>query len=182
MNNRNIEQNKYDVTGENLKRGLNAEKKFVEVAQKIGYKVCLSNPKQDIDEHWDFELSKDSESFKVEVKAMRKIKRSDPAPQDEYAWVELHGVRERDEGWLYGGEANYIAFETQKSFVLVDRKKLLEYVSSRLSDEVVDKPVEALKKDAQGKYKRYRRKGRHDELILVEMDVLRSLCWEEWFF
>lgn len=182
MNERKIECNQYDITGENLDRGLKAEKKFTQLAFQKGYKVRPSNSYQDMYEHWDYELSKDGKSFRVEVKAMKKIKRSDPFPQDRYAWVELHGVREWDEGWLYGGEADYIAFETEKSFVLVERKKLLDYVCHRLSDEIVNKPEEALAKDTQGRYKRYRREGRHDELILMEISVLKSLCWQEWYF
>lgn len=182
MNERKIERNQYDITAENLDRGLKAERKFTLLAVHKGYKIRPSTSYQDIYEHWDYELTKDGRSFKVEVKAMKKIKRSDPSPQDMYAWVELHGVRKWDEGWLYGGKADYIAFETKKSFILVDRKKLLNYINHRLSDEIVDKPEEALVKDAQDKYKRYRREGRHDELILIEMSVLKSLCWQEWYF
>ena len=185
MNERSIERNRYDTTGENLNRGLTAEKKFIQIAHSKGYKVCLSNPNQDMNEHWDYELSKDGKSFKVEVKAMKKIKRSDPTPQDKYAWIELHGVREWDEGWLYGGKSDYIAFETRNSFILVGRKRLIDYINTRLSEEIVSRPEDALVKDVQGKYRRYRRRThqkRSDEMILMEMDVLRSLCWEEWFF
>lgn len=185
MSGRGIGRNRYDRTGENLARGLRAETRFIRIAQSKGYKICISNPDQDRNEHWDYELFKDGKRFKVEVKAMKKLKRSDPHPQDRYAWIEIHGVRDWDEGWLYGGRSDYIAFETKKSFVLVSRKKLIDYINANLSNEIVYKPEDALVKDSENRYRRYRRRKnqkRSDEVILVEMDVLRSLCWKEWFF
>jgi len=40
-----------------------------------------------------------------------------------------------------------------------------------------------LQKDKEGKYKRYRRRKNQkvsDELILIEIDILRNLAEEEW--
>jgi len=179
---RNIQKNKFDISGENLNRGLKAEQKFKILAKKRGYEIVESKENQDINEHWDFELVKDNIRLKVDVKSMKKITRSDKKVQDKYAWIELHGVRKHDKGWLYGGKADLIAFETKKSFVLVKRTELIRSLEGRISNKVVSSPKEALYKDENGKYKRYKRKNRYDELILLELDELRNICWDEWKF
>lgn len=177
-----IEKNRFDYTGENLKRGLRAEEKFKQLALSKGFKVKPANRQQDIDEHWDFKLIKGEKSIKVEVKAMKKIKRTDSSPQDKYTWIEIHGVKENDKGWLFQGKSDYIAFETKQSFILVSRNKLIEYIKPRFSNIFVENSEDALKKDKEGKYLRYRRKNRNDELILIEVEILRELADEERFF
>jgi hypothetical protein len=137
-----------------------------------------------MNEHWDYKLiDSTGREIKVEVKAMKKIRRSDPTTQDKYTWIEIHGVREWDKGWLFGGKADLIAFETKNSFVLVDRKRLINFVIKNLSEEVVYSPEEALQKDEEGKYKKYRRRKNQkisDELILIEVDKLKEIAEEEW--
>jgi hypothetical protein len=87
-----------------LEIGESAQFKFKELAEAKGWKVTPANKQQDIHEHWDFFIEKDGEQSRVDVKAMKRIRRSDPYPQDKLVWIELHGVRDYDEGWLYGGE------------------------------------------------------------------------------
>ncbi|MAG59318.1 hypothetical protein CMO96_00820 [Candidatus Woesebacteria bacterium] len=47
---------------------------------------------------------------------------------DNWMWLEFKKSF-RQEGWLYG-KANFIAFETRESFVIVSRKKLLQFVNA----------------------------------------------------
>ncbi|MDH7489481.1 MAG: hypothetical protein QHH80_08225 [Anaerolineae bacterium] len=68
-----------------------------------------SEEDEDINAHWDMVISYGVKTFKVDVKAMKRISRGDQAKQDAYHWVELHGVRANDEGWLFGGQADLIA-------------------------------------------------------------------------
>ena len=67
----------------------------------------------------------------VDVKIMKKTSRSDASAQDKWIWVEFNNVNGND-GWLYG-EADYIAFERQNNFTLVNRKELV-----KIAEELVD--------------------------------------------
>ncbi|WNC31766.1 MULTISPECIES: hypothetical protein [unclassified Thermosynechococcus] len=168
-----MKPNQYDGQGENLKRGLKAEDAFLELARKQGFQVHHASEAADIHEHWDCLLIKGYASLKVDIKAVKKIQRQDPQPQDQYTWIELQGVR--DQGWLFGGHSDYIAFQTLNSFILVQRTALIAFVQKNVDLAVqVTQPTEALKKH-QGKYPVYRRLGRSDRLILVETDILRQL-------
>ena len=57
-----------------------------------GWTVTVASSQED-DEHWDFLLKKDDKNTKVDVKAMKRINRNDANLQDEYTWIEIHGVR-----------------------------------------------------------------------------------------
>lgn len=171
--------NQYDRHGENLKRGLKAEDVFLELARKQGFQVHHASKAADIHEHWDYSLTKGNASLKVDIKAVKKIQRQDPQPQDQYTWIELQGVR--DQGWLFGGHSDYIAFQTFNSFILVRRTALIAFVQKNVHPTAqVNQPTDALKKQ-QGKYPVYSRPERSDRLILVETDILRQLSGSiEW--
>lgn len=156
---RRITRNQYDTSGENLSRGMKAEEAFRLLAERHGYQVQRSTEDEDLHEHWDYLLSKDGQSIRVEVKAMKKIRRADPQPQDVYAWIELKGVRPGEPGWLFGGKSDYIAFETRTTFVLVKRVNLIAFVQKNTdTSAVVNSPEAALQKTAQGKYRVYQRR------------------------
>ena len=53
----------------------------------------------------------------IDVKAKKKISRSDSEEQDQLLWVEFLNVQGRD-GWLRG-QTDVIAFERDKDFVLI---------------------------------------------------------------
>jgi len=116
-----VKKNKYDPTGENLKRGKKAENAFKEILKKHGFNPIPSTEQEDINEHWDFKIKKKGKEYKIDVKSMKKIGRKDEEVQDRWHWIELHGVRKNDKGWLYGGKADFIAFETKESFLIVRR-------------------------------------------------------------
>ena len=69
-----------------------------------------------------------------------------------WVYIEFQGSK-GDEGWIYG-DADFIAFETNVSFILVPRKTMLNFLSSeeliRWDLPFVDKPWNA-------KYRLYRR-------------------------
>jgi len=125
---------------------------------------------EDSHQHWDVLLKNDC---KVDVKAMKRIQRADESVQDEWTWVELHGVRPHDRGWLYG-QSKIIAFETNDSFLLVKREDLISLVHKYVNfDTKVNYAREA-------KYKVYQRKGRADEITMIETEKLKEILYKEW--
>ena len=108
-------RNKYD-TKDCLNLGDRAEVIFKKIARSKGWDVKEATERQNIDEHWDYLIKKDSKSFKVDVKAMKRISRSNQDVQDSWFWVEFHGVRSYDRGWLYDGKADLIAVERKIHF------------------------------------------------------------------
>jgi len=94
--------------------------------------------------------------------------------QDEWIWIELHGVREHDRGWLYDGKADLIAFEKKGAFVIVRRDDL-----TKLVEQLVDMNTTVyLAKDA--RYKVYSRPGRPDKITMIETEKLAGIRWDEW--
>ena len=130
-------------------RGLLAELAFVKAARAAGYTVTYTTPREDYLTHCDFRVSlgaQDQDGDKedagmgvtqttqtVDVKARRRFRRSDPlstdsgAPEeDELIWLETHGRRHGDPGWLFAGHMDLLALETEGSFWLLDRKRVAD--------------------------------------------------------
>ncbi len=171
---RRIQRNRFDLTGENLDRGLKAQDIFESLAKEKGWNVKHATKQQDINEHWDLRLLKDKYDVNIEVKAMKKLSRNDSDTQDEWHWIELHGVRKNDNGWLYGAKSDYIAFETKRSFLIVNRKKLIELVEKLVDfTQNVSSPKDA-------KYKIYKRKNRFDKITLIETSKIKEIAKAEW--
>jgi hypothetical protein len=168
-----MERNKYDKD-KCLERGVSAEEKFFCVANNQGWIVEPSTAEQDMNEHWDYKLTKNGQSFKVDVKAMKKIKRTELSVQDEWVWLELHGVRQSDDGWLYDGKSDLIAFEKNHSFFLVKRSELIDFLPSIINMNSLVTNVE------EAKYKIYQRMGRPDKITLVELQRLEPIKFDEW--
>jgi len=169
---------------ERIERGDNAECWFREIARYRGWNILKATSSQDRYDHWDFEIT--AEGFnstlgipelvkcKIDVKAMKKISNKDPVPQDIWTWVELHGRAEKSLGWMYGGKADYIAFETRNAFVIVDREYLIEFIS-----QYVDRSIVVHHAD-RGQYCVYNRRNSHDEITLVELSKLEKIATDIW--
>lgn len=165
-------RNKFDKK-DSLELGEQAENLFVILAKKSGWKVSPSSKDQNIDEHWDFLVEKEGLEFKVEVKGRKRIRRDDDDTQSDFTWVELHGVRPKDAGWLFG-KADLIAFEKEEAFILVKKADLLALVNKKVNLVAkVNHPKDAV-------YKIYSRRGRKDKLTLLPMDDIRSIQFDEW--
>jgi hypothetical protein len=165
-------RNRFDKK-DSLELGEKAETLFAEIARHSGWQVSPSSKDENIDEHWDFQISKDAEHFKVEVKSAKRIHRNDNGIQFEYTWVEIHGVRSKDTGWLFG-KADFIAFEKEFSFIFVKRLDLLAVVNKKVN--LVAKVHE--QKDAL--YKIYTREGRKDKLTLLRTSDIEEIKLMEW--
>ena len=166
-------RNKYD-SRDCLERGDQAEGLFLKSASSRGYSYKKSSQDEDINEHWDYLIEKDGKSWKVEVKAMKRIQRTDSNVQDEWIWIELHGVRQYDAGWLYGSKADVIAFEMKDSFILVKRDDLIELV-----ERVVNFNTR-VNSASEARYKIYQRPGRPDKISLIESKYLKTIQNTEW--
>ena len=165
-------RNRFDKK-DSLELGEKAEARFVEIAHRSGWKVAASTKAENIDEHWDYQIKKGEEKYKVEVKSAKRVHRDDDKIQFEYTWVEIHGVRPKDTGWLFG-KADFIAFEKQNSFIFVKRLDLLAVVNKKVNLVAkVRDPKDAL-------YKIYRRDGRKDKLTLLPASDHEAIKFMEW--
>ena len=165
-------RNRFDKK-DSLELGEKAEGLFVEIARRLGWQVSPSSKDENIDEHWDFLIEKEHQKYKVEVKSAKRIHRNDGGTQSEYTWVEIHGVRPKDAGWLFG-KADLIAFEKGSSFILVKRLDLLAVVNKKVNLVAkVRDPKDAL-------YKIYSRDKRKDKLTLLPTSDIEEIKFMEW--
>jgi hypothetical protein len=164
-------RNRFDKK-DSLELGEKAEGLFAEMARQAGWLVSPSSKDENIDQHWDFHISKDAENFKVEVKSTKRINRTDSGTQINYTWVELRNVR-GEIGWLFG-KADLIAFEKETSFIFVKRLDLLAVVNKKVNLVAkVRDPKSAL-------YKIYTRDGRKDKLTLLRTSDIEEIKFMEW--
>ena len=165
-------RNRYDKK-DSLELGQNAESRFAASAIKHGWMVEPAPEDGNINEHFDYIMSREDKSFRVEVKSRKRVGRGDTDVQDEHVWIELHGVRKNDKGWLYG-KADLIAFEMRDTFRIVRRTELAGLVERIVDFNArVSKPSEAL-------YKSYSRPGRYDLLAMIKASDLRRITSLEW--
>jgi hypothetical protein len=165
-------RNKYDKK-DSLELGARAENLFVSLAKNLGWIVSPASKDENIDEHSDDLIEKEVLAFKAEVKSRKRIRRDHDGTPADLTWGELHGVRPKDRGWLFG-TADLIAFKKEKSFILVNKTDPLMGVDSKvdLVDKVRD-PKDAL-------YKISSRKGRNDQLTLLRMQDIEAIKFKEW--
>ena len=165
-------RNRYDKK-DSLELGQKAESLFAKSALKHGWIVEPAPEISNKNEHFDYIMSKDGRSLNVEVKSLKRMGRKDSEVQDEHIWIELHGVRKDDQGWLYG-KADLIAFELRNSFRIVRRTDLLNLVK-----ELVDFNTR-VEKSRQALYKLYSRSGRSDSLTIIKANDLLKITSLEW--
>jgi hypothetical protein len=136
------------------------EDKFAAVIKQLG-EVAPSTTEQDINEHWDVKLD-----IKFDVKAVKKVNRSDGETDETIHWVELINVR-GNRGWLYG-EADYFAFELDDYWVIVNKQILQTFIAKKCAKKE--------KSDTPALYKIYNRKDRLDAITLVKTIDLMYLA------
>lgn len=164
-------RNRFDKK-DSLELGEKAEGLFVDLAQKSGWQVSASSKDENINEHWDYQITKGEENFKVEVKSTKRVNRNDSRTQVDYTWVELRNVR-GEIGWLFG-KADLIAFEKESSFIFVKRLDLLAVVNKKVNLVAkVHDPRNAL-------YKIYTRAKRKDRLTLLPTREIEEIKFMEW--
>jgi hypothetical protein len=166
-------RNKYDKR-DCLEIGQKAESVFARIAATRGWRITAASNYANINDHWDLRIEKGPEIYRVDVKGMKRLSRRDSSAQDEWIWIELHGVREHDRGWLYDGKAELMAFEKKGSFVVVRRDDLIKLV-----EQLVDVNTTVYSaRDA--RYKVYSRSRRPDKITMIETEKLAGISWDEW--
>jgi hypothetical protein len=147
-----------------LSEGKVKENEFVELVRKPEHNIVIPTTEQDINEHWDVSI----DGVKFDIKALKKVSRSDDEVNPEIHWVEIENVHGKP-GWLYG-MADYIAFETNISWLIVKRQTLSELINNKLELAITTEPKQ---------YKMYRRWGRYDVITIVPTEDLRKIKTKE---
>ena len=132
--------------------GHKAEELFKHTMEIAGHTVIAATKDEDMYHHIDFFV--DGEGY--DVKGEKRYNREDESVTD-VIWIENTNVR-GDPGWL-NGQAKYIAFLIGEEFVIVDRKKLAEYIKNNMRSEKVF--------NVKGYKKWYRREGRQDIITYI---------------
>ena len=104
-------------------------------------------------------------AHKFDVKGMKKKNRWDNNFQDDIAWVEGTNVR-GEPGWVKG-KADYIVFERNKYWLVVDRQELFDHVVNKLQEKGYEK--------GKGIYQVYQREGRLDKITMVPYEDIEKL-------
>lgn len=148
-----------------MKEGKIKEKRFIEDFSNnfTVNEVIISTTSEDILGHFDVTLN----NLKYDVKSLKRIKRDDPQPNEQYHWLEIKNVHGK-KGSLYG-DADFLAFETNDFWVVVDIIKVQNFVSKNVNKVYVNNQDEAL-------YCLYRRSERNDVLTLVKTIDLMSIA------
>ena len=124
-----------------------------------------ANDYQDMHEHWDVEGTLDNKLLKFDVKGMKKVNRWDNKKQDDIAWVEGTNVRGKP-GWVKG-KADYIVFERNEYWLLVNRQELLNHIQDKLKEKGYE--------TGKGIYQIYQREGRLDKITMVPFQDMEQL-------
>lgn len=158
--------NKFDFNKQCAIQGTQAEKSFRDILVSQGFEVRDADGVEQRN-HVDLISTENNKKIRYDVKARKKIGRSDGEYQDELVWIEIQNVR-GDLGWLFGA-ADYIVFERDKDFAVVERQKLADFVQRTCNlRKIARNSSEAL-------YCRYQRQGRKDCLTLIRNEDLEKL-------
>ena len=146
---------------EYVKQAKISEEKF---AKNLTNPVWANNY-QNMKEHWDVKGIFKQKLYKFDVKGMKKKNRWDNNFQDDIAWVEGTNVR-GEPGWVKG-KADYIVFERNKYWLIVDRQELFDHVVNKLQEKGYQK--------GKGIYQVYQREGRLDKITMVPYEDIEKL-------
>jgi hypothetical protein len=106
------------------------------VKHTLGGEVERSSKHEDVYEHIDFWWDSPRKGrIGIDVKGLNKNKRGDNQYDDSIHWLELQNVQGKD-GWLKGN-AEYIAFKTNRNIIFVNRKKLLDFALEAIKNKAV---------------------------------------------
>lgn len=122
--------------------------------------AVFSTRYQDQMEHWDVKgicAPISDKELKFDVKSQKKTNRSDKKFSSELTWIEGKNVDGHD-GWIKG-KADYIAFEREQIWFVVNREELYKLT--------IKKIIENGNKTGKGKYLIYSRKDAKD--IITQM-------------
>lgn len=140
--------------------GRKAEKRFASLFPESKF----STLEEDRYDHWDVEIFYNDVYQKVDVKGLRL---KNDKPNEFTSYIELRNVLGK-KGWLYG-KADLFAFETINYWIIVDKIKLQEFISSTVEKIKVHSIDDLL-------YKLYTRNGRKDLITMIKVIDLMYLA------
>jgi hypothetical protein len=143
--------------------GQQAESRFFQAAERQGWTHVPTSMFDDRVRRIDAAFSiSDLGVVTFDIKAAKKLSRSDVAPQYRFHWLELH-----DTGSLFSGESTMLAMEVGVgAFALVSKAELRAWIPSRIKGPRVGRSSQAL-------FRPYQRDGKLREWItLVDMEEL----------
>ena len=126
VNVENDRVNKYDSAGSCCRAGDSAEEQFQRLATTRGWTCQTATCEENIYYHIDFYLTNATHTkVSCDVKAEKKIRRHHTTVTPNHTWLELHGVRKNDLGWLFSPKASrWLCFQQNTGFLIFDRQKL----------------------------------------------------------
>ncbi len=167
-------RNNHDKSGYSFEIGQKAEDIFMRLAERREYIIRKATQQEEFD-HIDYVMTKNNQKVSVDVKARKRISRSDSEQNDFLVWVEWKNVQGKA-GWLYG-KADLIAFEQEHDYLIASRNQL-----AILCEKLVDQKTIAEHAHA-ALNKIYQRQGRKDKLSLVRvLDIeenIKTIRWKK---
>ena len=148
-----------------FKDGWDAEKRFIN-----SYLTHIKYPtkQQDIYEHWDVQgvcIKISDKELKFDIKSSGKLREFNHKKPLKEVWVEGKNISGND-GWLRG-KADYIAFEREQTWFIVNRKDLLELTITKLKENNY--------KTGKGIYLISTRRGRKDKITQVPFTDMETI-------
>src|ERR1035437_5900614 len=132
-----------DEYGEDFAEGEKTEREYAAIMSKR-CKVIKTSKEVDTKDHIDFHLFYKDKKTSVDVKGVKKNSKGDENPDDSIHYLEIESVKkvpvnEKGEpleiktGWVYG-KAEYIIFQTNDTWIQVNRLKLVEFIEEECPD------------------------------------------------
>ena len=140
---------------------------FLELAKAKGYIISKPNfreRKNNIDLKLEGQINGKATTITVDIKKQGR-KKSNP-----WVFIEFKDSK-GGQGWLYGS-AQFIVFETSKSFIFVSRKKLVQHLSS---SGLVRWDLPYVDKSWNCKYRLFRRANTLETITQIKVDDLLDI-------
>jgi hypothetical protein len=166
-------QHEYDKRG-CASIGNSAERKFIGASIKRDYKAWKANTYENAVLGIDVWIKKNQIKKSVDVKARKKSSAKDSDFNDDWTWVEYRNA-DGHPGWLLK-KADYLAFEKEKYFIVVDRISLFN-----LCEKLIDKNKEKALRASEAKYIFYTRRDKELCTQIKTSDILsikRKAIWD----
>jgi hypothetical protein len=148
-------------------KGLAVEYAFAsDLLKSEGGQVWHASQHDDIINHIDVFWSNGNKEYSFDVKGARKKSRYDSDVSYKTTWLEIQNVNGQCGSLL--GNQDYIAFELEDQWAIVNRKQLLFALINKLDDKTLytSNPNED--------FKLYQRSGRQDIIVRVPYEFIIS--------
>lgn len=168
--------------------GAHSEEQFVDILTTFHFKVFDATKEENIKDHIDKYFTtpetiywSSNQKFSVDIKGIKDFSKCTELPKNMfYNILEYTNVNGKD-GWLFG-KADYVAFETETDFMLVERQKLINFAKDNISNFRIDLDENFEKEHGRKPticdafHKLFRRPKTHDIITVVSNEELKPLA------